>query len=218
VKNIKEQIYDSILEDLIDGVYPIDFVFNEKFLIDKYQVSRSPIRDALVALCNEKILRSIPRYGYEIVRITEQNMRDIAQLRAFIEVQSFKLCCEAYCDEMLERIVRQNEQNVRQMRTEEPNLRTMWRNNINFHTMLLSFAGNQYSVEVLERALTMQYRAYPQLYRRKNLLSQRTHTFESDINEYHDRLADCLRARDFKAAAKVLRDDIYDIPVYIRDE
>ena len=50
MKNIKEQIYDSILEDLIDGVYPIDFVFNEKFLIDKYQVSRSPIRDALVYL------------------------------------------------------------------------------------------------------------------------------------------------------------------------
>ena len=174
MKNIKEQIYDSILEDLIDGVYPIDFVFNEKFLIDKYQVSRSPIRDALVALCNEKILRSIPRYGYEIVRITEQNMRDIAQLRAFIEVQSFKLCCEAYCDEMLERIVRQNEQNVRQMRTEEPNLRTMWRNNINFHTMLLSFAGNQYSVEVLERAVALGFEQPGPVQRQRGLIHQTT--------------------------------------------
>lgn len=216
--SIKQQVFDSVLEDLINGVYPIDFVFNEKYLIEKYQVSRSPIRDALIELCNEKVLRAIPRYGYEIVRITEQNMREIAQFRSILEVEIFKHTCERYCDEMLARIEYHNENTRRMLQSTEHNLRTMWEDNINFHMMLISFGNNQYAEDALKRALSMQYRAYSQLYWKKSSMSLYTNDFVGRINLQHNRLADCMRARDFDAAVQVLREDINDIAVHIQDE
>ena len=95
MNNIKQFVFNSVLEDIINGVYPLDFVFNEKYLIEKYNVSRSPVRDALIELCNEKILRAIPRYGYEIIRITEKDMRDITQFRLFLEIEAFKMTCQS---------------------------------------------------------------------------------------------------------------------------
>ena len=56
---------------------------------------------------------------------------------------------------------------------QEVNLRTMWKSNIDFHTMLISFFENDYVENALQRALSMQYRAYSQLYWKKNKLSKR---------------------------------------------
>ena len=46
---IKSRLYNAIWNDIIDGVYDWNYVFNEKSLVEKYQVSKSPIRDALLA-------------------------------------------------------------------------------------------------------------------------------------------------------------------------
>lgn len=220
MSNIKQFVFDSILDDIVNGVYPLDFVFNEKYLIEKYQVSRSPIRDALVALCNERVLRSVPRYGYEIVRITEKDMREIAQFRQFIELEAFKMTCERYCEDMLERITQFNIDTHHMLERQEVNLRTMWKSNIDFHTMLISFFENDYVENALQRALSMQYRAYSQLYWKKNKLSKRANPddFENFINGYHKHLEKSLRERDFGRALEILRDDINDIPIYFRDE
>ena len=64
---LKENIYNSIWDGIVNGEYDSNYIFNEKALVEKYKVSKSPVRDALIELCSDGILRSIPRYGYEIV-------------------------------------------------------------------------------------------------------------------------------------------------------
>lgn len=218
MNNIKQFVFNSVLEDIINGVYPLDFVFNEKYLIEKYNVSRSPVRDALIELCNEKILRAIPRYGYEIIRITEKDMRDITQFRLFLEIEAFKLTCQSYCDEMVERIVAYNDTALSFVKKEEPNLRTLWKSNIDFHTMLISFTGNTYAETALEKALSTQYRAYTQLYWQKNQMTKKDNTFENAINEYHILLADLLKNHNFEEAVRILKNDICDITIYFHDK
>ncbi len=218
MNNLKQLVFDSILDDIINGVYPIDFVFNEKFLIEKYQISRSPVRDALIELCNEKILRAIPRFGYEIIRITEKDMRDITQFRLFLELGAFRLTCQPYCDRIVERVAEFNAETQMLLKNKELNLRTMWQSNIRFHTMLLSFSENQYAEEALKKALSMQYRAYSQLYWKKNMLSKPNNNFEIKINEYHYNLEKSLREHNYEEALQILREDICDISVYYKGE
>ena len=218
MNNIKQFVFNSVLEDIMNGVYPLDFVFNEKYLIEKYNVSRSPVRDALIELCNEKILRAIPRYGYEIIRITEKDVRDITQFRLFLEIEAFKSTCELYCDEMTERIVAYNDDSLLFLKKEEPNLRTLWNCNIDFHTMLISFTGNTYAEEALRKALSTQYRAYTQLYWQKKRLTKKDNTFEDTINEHHILLANSLRQHNFEEAIQILKKDICDIPIYFHDK
>ena len=33
--SIKQMVYDGVLCDIINGVYPLDYVFNEKELVEK---------------------------------------------------------------------------------------------------------------------------------------------------------------------------------------
>ena len=63
---LKDQIYENILNEIIDGNYRQNDIITERELIEKYGVSKSPVREALVELCNEKILESRPRMGYQI--------------------------------------------------------------------------------------------------------------------------------------------------------
>ena len=81
---LKSRIYNAIWNDIIDGVYDWNYVFNEKNLAEMYKVSKSPIRDALLELCKDNILRSIPRYGYEIVLIPEKQLREMIEMRVMI--------------------------------------------------------------------------------------------------------------------------------------
>jgi DNA-binding GntR family transcriptional regulator len=43
------------------------------------------VREALLELCADNVLRSIPRYGYEVIRVTRDDVRDMLQYRYILE-------------------------------------------------------------------------------------------------------------------------------------
>ena len=90
--NLKEQIYAKIFEDIIRGEYGPEDVLREKALVEKFHVSKSPVREALIELCKEGVLRSIPRYGYEVLRISDRDVEEIRGYRLILECG----CLEAY--------------------------------------------------------------------------------------------------------------------------
>ncbi|MCB7065059.1 MAG: GntR family transcriptional regulator [Clostridium sp.] len=52
-------------------MYTFDSIFTEKFLIEKYNVSRAPVREALTMMAENQILVSIPRHGYKFKQPSE---------------------------------------------------------------------------------------------------------------------------------------------------
>ena len=83
--NLKEMVYNAVLQEIISGKYQPGNILNEKKLIEKYEVSKSPVRDALISLCADGIVRSIPRYGYEVIRLTHMDIYEMLQYREFLE-------------------------------------------------------------------------------------------------------------------------------------
>ena len=67
---LKEKIYSTIMEQIMTGRISPDEFLTEARLAEQFQASRAPVREALVALCNERILRNIPRVGYRLVTIS----------------------------------------------------------------------------------------------------------------------------------------------------
>lgn len=84
-ENLKKKVYDHIMEAIIQGEYSPDDILSESMLTEKYNVSKSPVREALVQLCSENVLKSIPRCGYMVVRITRSDIEDILDYRAAFE-------------------------------------------------------------------------------------------------------------------------------------
>ena len=80
--SLKHQVYHALFSDIIKGMYPFDYIFTEKFLIDKYKVSRAPVREALTMMTENKILVSIPRQGYKFMQPSEGKLFEIVKFRS----------------------------------------------------------------------------------------------------------------------------------------
>ena len=84
-ESLKTIVYNAVLKGIIQDEYKPGEILNEKQLVEKYEVSKSPVREALLSLCNEGVLRNIPRYGYEVVRLTKEDISNILRFRLILE-------------------------------------------------------------------------------------------------------------------------------------
>lgn len=50
----------------MNNEFSFDEFLTEKSLMEKYQVSRAPVREALMQLRSDRIIASTPRHGYRI--------------------------------------------------------------------------------------------------------------------------------------------------------
>lgn len=190
------------MKDIIEGVYRQNEIINEKQLGEKYGVSKSPIRDALIELCSEGVLISHPRYGYEVVRINEKEIRDIIDFRVTVETASLRTAAN--------RMNQEDIQDFRQFTMEQcfsddenTTILEHWENNGRFHLRLLSYSGNEYSYEAVRRSIDTLTRAYAQRHWEKwGKIS-----FRMDC-ENHLRIIDDLAAGRVERAVKELEKDI----------
>ena len=81
---IKSRIVEAVIQDIIDGRYSSNDIITEKELIERFNVSKSPVRDALIELCANEVLKNIPRYGYQIVHIGREKMQRIISRTSII--------------------------------------------------------------------------------------------------------------------------------------
>lgn len=149
--SIKDQVYEGILNDILDGVYDVNSVIKEKDMIEKYHVSKTPVREALVQLCGDNILRNIPRFGYQLVAITPQNIIDVIEFRKIIETGALNSCFYKLKHEEIMELKELTEQTTKIEKIH--NQKIHWRWNMDFHKKLCSFCRNSYLQEALENSL-----------------------------------------------------------------
>lgn len=199
-KSLKDRIYDNVLEDILQGKYPLNAVINERMLIEKYNVSKTPVREALVQLCNEGMLKNLPRFGYQLTPITPREVRDIMELRLLLELGALEKTMGVITVAQISQL----EANVEQAKAlaVERNIKKHWFHNITFHLLLCGFCENEFIYGSLERALHFCSRGAGQ-YFKKAWSEQKL----SDGTE-HRILIGALRARDLPLARETLARDI----------
>ena len=202
---IKSRIYNAIWNDIIDGVYDWDYVFNEKSLVEKYGVSKSPVRDALLELCKDNVLRSIPRYGYEIVRIPEKQLREMIEMRVLIETAGLRECFSSLGREEFDVLREFNLRSRLLLLSKSSSARDLWDDNMQFHRQLYSFSNNEFGMTLLDRCMQMQTMAYIQLYR----FTRDTHKVMTTTS--HERIEQLIENGDREGAVLALQNDVRSI-------
>jgi DNA-binding GntR family transcriptional regulator len=61
---------------------------SESLLAKRYEVGKTPIREALGRLCHEGLVEALPRRGYRIAPITLAGVRDLLGLRTIMETEA----------------------------------------------------------------------------------------------------------------------------------
>ena len=82
--SLADQIFDKLENDIIHGVYSKGEILTELKLVEQLGVSRTPIREALHRLEQERLIADTSK-GSMVVGITEDDMVDIMNIRQGVE-------------------------------------------------------------------------------------------------------------------------------------
>lgn len=83
--SLREKVYDSMYMDIITGKIPGGERLVESALATRMDVSRTPVREALQQLASEGYLHHIPRAGYVVEDMSDEDIEDLFATREEIE-------------------------------------------------------------------------------------------------------------------------------------
>lgn len=192
---LKNQVYEALFSDIINGIYPADTMLTEKFLMERYNVSRAPIREALTQLTGTHILSSVPRQGYKIIQPSGQQLMEIVKFRSALE-SSFLASYFTCIDE--EKISELRTMCLNYINCADNDFIAHWHYNCQFHLKLFSIYGNDYAYKLLEDALNIQ----------TIFFVQKKHYATMDL---HLALVDYLEKGDRSTAVTILKADIENL-------
>lgn len=203
--SLKDEVYSRVMEDIFSSAFKPNQIINEKELIERYGYSKTPIREALISLCDENVLRNIPRYGYEVVKLTDEDINEMMEYRWILESGFVPSICENVTDEQIKKL-----EEINQLcNTAEEDLINHWHYNLVFHIQLMESTGNTYATKLLERTLNTLWRAYAQFYWDKN----KKDVFLSDM-KMHSLVIEGLKKRDENIIIEGLKKDFSDFLLF----
>ncbi len=82
--SLADQVYDKLENDIIIGVYPRGEILTELKLVEQMGVSRTPIREALRRLEQERLIADSGK-GSVVLGITDEDLEDIMNIRQRVE-------------------------------------------------------------------------------------------------------------------------------------
>ena len=82
--SLADQVFEKLENDIIQGTYPRGEILTELKLVEQLGVSRTPIREALRRLEQERLIEDTGK-GSRVLGITKEDLEDIMNIRERIE-------------------------------------------------------------------------------------------------------------------------------------
>lgn len=208
-QSLKTQIQNQILESIFSAEFQAQQILTEKELTERYHCSKSPVREALVSLCSEGVLRSIPRCGYQVIQLTKDDIDEILSYRQILETGFLKSCYNRITPAQIDKLEAYNKFCMCQ----SENLKDHWVHNSNFHLYLISCSGNRFAYHELKRSMDILYRAYAQYY----WFSWDDSISISDVRT-HKKIIQCIRSKNVQDIGDIFEADLSDFAKYFHSK
>ena len=91
VENKQQLAYQQIKQDILNNTYPAGTVMVERKLCEIYNVSRSPIRNALQQLTHEGLLSFVPGKGTVVASFSTDDILEVYDLIELLQDILFDL-------------------------------------------------------------------------------------------------------------------------------
>ena len=139
--NLREQIYDILKNMIVHREIQPGEKINEEHVAKETGVSRTPIREALCRLENEKIIEMIPRRGAFVIRQTEATVREVLEIREVLEGLVTRLATILMDEKTLGQLTTCLEK-IKSIPDEDRYLMKYTQSDIRFHSILLEACRN----------------------------------------------------------------------------
>ncbi|WP_037311582.1 GntR family transcriptional regulator [Amycolatopsis orientalis] len=184
-RGLADEVADRVRDAIFGGTYPPGAQLREVELSEALGVSRGPVREALLKLEREGLVRSEWHRGALVTTLSDVDVAELDSLRSALEQLAVQLVVASASDADLAAIEEVVERMVRARDEHE-----MVRCDIDFHDAVYAASGHRRLIEAW-RAIRSQ--VYLFLLTRIGVNSE---GYLASIPAEHRRLAEALRARD----------------------
>ena len=194
-QSLREQIADALRAALVAGQMVPGVVYSVPTIAERFGVSATPVREAMLDLAKEGLVQSVRNKGFRVTELADTDLDEITQLRALIEVPTtaqLALVADANDLEALRPLAQAIVESA-----ERGDLIGYVEADRRFHLRLLGLAGSRRLVDTVcdLRAQTRLY-GLEQLVREGRLTASAAEHFE---------LLDALLARDPARTEEIMR-------------
>ena len=196
---IFEKLRDEILSLELEPGQLID----EASLATRFDVSRSPIREALVRLGSEGLIKTLPNKGTIVAPLNIEEFPIFIDALDLVQRAITRLAAENRTEEQL-RIIKEKQESFRGAVAANDVL-GMIEGNRDFHLAIAEAGGN--------RILTDTYRRILDEGRRSLRLYFRSYgdTLPSELTHAHDDVIEAIERRDVEAAERLAREHAEEV-------
>ncbi|MGW1183418.1 GntR family transcriptional regulator [Streptomyces drozdowiczii] len=203
-----ERVYAHVKDAVLDRRYEGGTLLTEGGLAEAVGVSRTPVREALLRLEVEGLIKLYPKKGALVLAVSAQEIADVVETRLLVEEFAARKAVPA-SPQLISRLEGLLEEQ-RQF-SEAGDLATVSVKDRCFHAEIVRHAGN----EILSRL-------YDQLRDRQlrmgvAVMEAHPDRIAANIAE-HSELLEAIRAGDAEGAAQVVRRHVGRVKVLVRGE
>jgi DNA-binding GntR family transcriptional regulator len=196
---IRRSLHDELVERLqrliIEGELTPGEKVPEKELCERFNVSRTPMREALKVLANAGLVTLTPNRGASVTAVTVDDLQEVFPVMGALEALSGELACEKITDAELARVRALHEEMVGHYKAQR--LPEYFKTNEAIHIAILNAARND--------TLSSQHQMLSARVRRARYLANMTRErWDKAVAEHEDILA-ALEARDGPRLGNILK-------------
>lgn len=142
VLSLSQHTYKQLRARILNNQLRPGRRYLEKELTGELKVSRTPLREALVKLENEGLIKVEPRHGMQVQPISAQAMEEIYQVVTCLECEAVAtIANRGLTDKQIKQL--ESTGNKMQHALDNDNLEAWANADEQFHRLLLEFSGNE---------------------------------------------------------------------------
>lgn len=195
VERLQDRVREALRTAIIDGRLVPGNLYSVQTLADQFGVSRSPVREALIDLAQNGMVRFERNRGVRVLETSIHDLEEIFALRILLEVPAAYRATRQLTPEAVASLRR--ELGAMRAAADDGDERTMMRHDVRFHNTLLVMSGNRRLAEYVERLRDL-------VLTKGTSTPGRSRTLH-DICDEHEAILSCVLARDAPGAASAMK-------------
>lgn len=146
-RRLADEVYGQLMRAILDRQISYDDVLVQEKLAAELQISRTPVREALMRLEREGVLEVSHRGSFKLYQMSEKEINELYQARTAIEGQSARILAVNRTPEMIEEL---RAFVTKQEQVSEVTVQKYFHANRNIHRRFVELADNRFLLEMFD--------------------------------------------------------------------
>jgi DNA-binding GntR family transcriptional regulator len=199
-ESLSEQVYRVLRDAICNGLFEDHAHLVQGELASQLKVSRTPVRDALLRLSQEKLVRVVGARGYIVESLSERDFIDIYEVRLSLEIQGALLALPNFGSVDLRRLEEINDN----MNSSDSGKFDLYELNQEFHMAVLEPCPNRLIVKIIRD--TWDQPMSRRIFRLQRAMNE---GYGSHVDD-HEPIVDAIRNRDGQALEIALTEHLVE--------